>query len=982
MHYAQVNRATAWSSFVRWLRPAVPQILLGAGLFFGSIVSANAQIPLATGSGVTVLPEPSGPFFDITAYGAVSNGGALQNQAAINAAIAAAAAAGGGTVLIPAGTFKSYSIRLQSNVGLHFESATSVLRAAIPGTGPGQDGGFYDAPEANIFVGLQDQGHSHWQDSLIWGIGVHNVMISGPGLIDGSDLDANGNTIQILAVTDVAEVTTRTASLPAVQANKAIALKNCTNVVFRDFAIKNGGHFGILGTGVTNWTIDGIIIDTDRDAFDIDCSQNVTVRNSVFNSTNDDAIVLKATFALGTFTPTKNVLVENDTVSGYEPGSVLSGVYAEGQQNPMTGRVKLGTEASSGFDTITIRNIVFQRCAGFAVESVDGAVLTNVVFTDSTMDDIYTPIFIRLGDRGRTPVTGIGSSQDVTPVNNARLDNAQYVLPNLTAQYGYFPASRYAPSYAENLLAYIGGEGYIGYMVSQSAPTVLNPNQPCGGCATNPVDGNAIGPGAQLDGSFAVVSNISISNVTVRDADPRYPIIIAGLEGHPIRNVNLSNITVQYRGGLTLQQAVENRYLHSNYTYHPYGYNASYMTTQDIDWFGRSVNEGWLPRISWDPTVNGGNGGWAQDPYNIPELPFPYPENVMFGPLPAYGIWARHVTGLTVNNVSLGYLAPDNRPAVVLDDVRDSVFENFAAQVASGVPVFVEVTNTKKRPADLEYVPNLAYSTDTVTNVTVPPGATVQQVTVNRPAPGTPSDTLYRNPTIPSSSYFYSYAVATTNYPLPAAVLHTYFDSAAPKRFYRATVGQQLQFTVQAYSPASGSETAAAQTGLTYSTGALPAGASFASQLFSWTPAVVGIYQVQFIVNDGVVSETKTVTISVGNPVLPVANPGPSRKVSVGSLVTLDGSGSQDPASATPQLPAWWTLSYSWVQTAGPAVALGNGGANVMSPTFVAAVAGAYTFQLVVSDGAATSAPASVTLTVANPREFLRPPKRQRPPAE
>ena len=127
---------------------------------------------------------------------------------------------------------------------------------------------------------------------------------------------------------------------------------------------------------------------------------------------------------------------------------------------------------------------------------------------------------------------------------------------------------------------------------------------------------------------------------------------------------------------------------------------------------------------------------------------------------------------------------------------------------------------------------------------------------------------------------------------------------------------------------------------------------------------MLGIYQVQFIVNDGVVSETKTVTISVGNPVLPVANPGPSRKVSVGSLVTLDGSGSQDPASATPQLPAWWTLSYSWVQTAGPAVALGNGGANAMSPTFVAAVAGAYTFQLVVSDGAATSAPASVTLTV------------------
>jgi hypothetical protein len=961
--------ATAWSSFVSWLWPVVPQVLLGAGLFFGSMVSADAQIPLATGSGVTVLPEPSGPFFDITAYGAVSNGPAVANQAAINAAISAAAAAGGGTVLIPPGTFKTYSIHLQSNVGLHFESVNSVIRAAIVGTGPGQDGGFYDAPEANIFVGLQDQGHSHWQDSLIWGIGLHDIVISGPGLIDGSYVDASGNTFWTLATTDVPEVATRTASGPAIQANKAIALKNCTNVIFRDFAIKNGGHFGILGTGVSNWTIDGIVVDTNRDAIDIDCSQNVTVRNSVFNSTNDDALVLKATFALGTFTPTRNVLLDHDIVSGYEPGSVLSGDYAQGQLNPMTGRVKIGTEASSGFDTITIRNITFEHCAGFAVESVDGAALTNVVFTDSTMNDIYTPIFIRLGDRARTPVTGNGGSQYVSPSGDVRVDNPQYILPNLPAQYGYFPPSRYAPSYDQSLTVPIGGGVSATGIVNQTDPAILNLAQPCYGCTTNPVDGDAIGPGAQGDGSFAAVSNISISNLTVTDADPRYPIILAGLEGHPVRNVSLSNIAVQYRGGLTLQQAVENRNLHSNWSFHEYGEDGLGLVPEPVDWLGRSANEGYLPRIGWDPAANGGAGGWAEDPYNIPELPFLYPENVMFGPLPAYGIWARHVSGLSVNGVSLSFLAPDDRPAVVLDDVSDSAFQNFTAQVGSGVPVFVEVTNTKKRPADLEYITNWPYSTDTVTNVTVPPGLAVQQVTVGRPAPGTPPDTLYKYPTAPSASHPYSYSVATADYPLPVTVLRPFFDTAAPSRFYRASVGQQLQFTVQAYSPASGSATAAAQTGLTYSTGALPSGAAFASQVFTWTPTAAGVYQVQFVVSDGVLPESKTVTIRVGNPTLPVANPGPSRSVHLGSLVTLDGSASQDPASATPELPAWWTLSYSWVQTAGPAVALGSGGATAMSPTFVAAVPGSYTFQLVVSDGAAASAPASVTIAVATPQE-------------
>src|SRR6202022_1876688 len=62
---------------------------------------AVGQIRFATGSGVTTLPEPQGPFFDVAGYGALSGGSAVANQTAINAAITAAAAAGGGTVVVP-----------------------------------------------------------------------------------------------------------------------------------------------------------------------------------------------------------------------------------------------------------------------------------------------------------------------------------------------------------------------------------------------------------------------------------------------------------------------------------------------------------------------------------------------------------------------------------------------------------------------------------------------------------------------------------------------------------------------------------------------------------------------------------------------------------------------------------------------------------------------------------------------------------------
>ena len=41
----------------------------------------------------------------------------------------------------------------------------------------------------------------------------------------------------------------------------------------------------------------------------------------------------------------------------------------------------------------------------------------------------------------------------------------------------------------------------------------------------------------------------------------------------------------------------------------------------------------------------------------------------MFGELPAWGLYVRHVDGLTLNNVSLRIKAPDYRPAIVLDDV-------------------------------------------------------------------------------------------------------------------------------------------------------------------------------------------------------------------------------------------------------------------------------------------------------------------------
>ena len=69
-----------------------------------------------------------------------------------------------------------------------------------------------------------------------------------------------------------------------------------------------------------------------------------------------------------------------------------------------TGRIKCGTESNGGFKNITISNCVFDGCRGFALETVDGAILEDITFTGVTMRDCAnTPIFLRLGRRMRGP---------------------------------------------------------------------------------------------------------------------------------------------------------------------------------------------------------------------------------------------------------------------------------------------------------------------------------------------------------------------------------------------------------------------------------------------------------------------------------------------------------------------------------------------------------------------------------------------------
>ena len=291
--------------------------------------------------------------FNVRDYGAKGDGKTLDSPA-INAAIEAAVHDGGGQVFLPAGTYLSGSIRLKSNIELHLSAGSTILAAPASMKA-------YDPSESfGGFPEYQDGGHTYFHNSLIWAEGQTNVSITGHGMIDGQGLTKKDT--EKAGVVQGGSIGT---------GDKAIALKLCRNILIRDVTIFRGGHFAIIITGCDRGTIDNVTIDTNRDGIDIDCCKYMTVSNTKVNTPNDDAIVLKSSYALKKAVPCEHILITNCLVTGYKLGTFLDGTYQPEAVNWVCGRIKLGTESNGGYRNITISNCTCMWSSGLAFEEVD-----------------------------------------------------------------------------------------------------------------------------------------------------------------------------------------------------------------------------------------------------------------------------------------------------------------------------------------------------------------------------------------------------------------------------------------------------------------------------------------------------------------------------------------------------------------------------------------------------------------------------------
>ncbi len=129
--------------------------------------------------------------------------------------------------------------------------------------------------------------------------------------------------------------------------------------------------------------------------------------------------------------------------------------------------------------------------------------------------------------------------------------------------------------------------------------------------------------------------NVSVSNVVATGAGGM-GCAIAGIPGHPIQDVTLSNIRIRAVGDERTRELAD-----------------------------------------------------------VPENEGKYPECVMFETLPAYGFYFRHAQGLRVQGLDLTYEKPDQRPAIVCDDVANFRLQDMQAEAEPGAAMQVLLKDTK-----------------------------------------------------------------------------------------------------------------------------------------------------------------------------------------------------------------------------------------------------------------------------------------------
>ena len=386
------------------------------------------------------------PYYNVLEFGAKANGETLDTKAIQNA-IDECSNNGGGTVEFPAGTYLSGTIIMKDNVILNLQVGSKILGSKNIGDYP-----MYSQPVANNM-------DKDVYRALIRGENLKNIGITGLGIIDGQ-----GKYLQDIPISeeDLIEIenvyTDKSRYIPGKKNDQRpflLRFVSCEDITIEgitlQYPIKWTQHY-LDCNGVT-------IRDTkvyahggkNNDLIDIDGSRNVVI-SGMIGDCDDDGICLKST---------GKGVVEN---------VLISDCIIRSRTNP----IKAGTDSYGGFRNITITNCYIgpsltdggysgrdEGLAGIALELVDGGVLENVTISNIVMEEMAAPIFIRLGNRGRTykpnmEVRPIGSLNNII-ISNIVAKNAGKTGCSIIGEIGH-PIKNVSIS---NIKIYFDGGGTL-----------------------------------------------------------------------------------------------------------------------------------------------------------------------------------------------------------------------------------------------------------------------------------------------------------------------------------------------------------------------------------------------------------------------------------------------------------------------------------------------------------------------------------------
>jgi polygalacturonase len=306
--------------------------------------------------------------YNVYHYGAIGDGKAKDTKA-IQKAIEVCSENGGGRVILAEGIFLTGTLYMRSRVELHIDIDATLLGSAE-----------YNDYGTDTFKQLY-RNEAHMDRCLIYCKDADHIAFTGRGTI-------NGQGELFVPETAGGEATGRP---------MLIRYLNCTDIRLKDLRLRNPASWTNAFLYCNDIWVNGIDIvsraNHNGDGLDFDGCENVFVSDCKLDC-SDDCICLQAS---RTDKPCKNIVITNSLMTSYWAG------------------IRIGLLSCGNIENVTVTNCIFRdiHCSGLKLQSAEGGILRNMIFSSLIMENVQRPIFATLNhfrenmeEAGPVPETG------------------------------------------------------------------------------------------------------------------------------------------------------------------------------------------------------------------------------------------------------------------------------------------------------------------------------------------------------------------------------------------------------------------------------------------------------------------------------------------------------------------------------------------------------------------------------------------------